>query len=621
MERTAERDRHAWLAERFDEAQRIAHVGSWEWEVASNLVTWSDEMYRIYGLTEATFRRTYESFLDRVVPDDRERTKQVVQKALESGTPFVYDHRIRRGDGVERVLHTRGDAIRDPTGQVIRLCGACWDVTELREATREREAYVSLLEATLESTADGLLVISRAGDVVAHNKRLLELWRISDLDLLHMKFEQVLDAVDGQLSNAEACRSRVRALAEHPEAESCDVLLFNDGRIFERYSRPQRIGGECVGRVYSYRDVTQRERLLRRALFLSEVSRLLAAGQVEQALVEATPLALTLLGDGYVVELLREDATWQRLVDDGDGGDVDVPRDGLDGDAAIRPFGEGSVIVVPLRARGDVLGRMLFVSRRRPHDQEELSTAREFGRRAQVALDNERLHARTQEALGARDEFFAVAAHEIRGPVTALHLAVQSLGAASPANAERLREIVQHEDRRLTRLVDLLMDVAAIRSGRMPVHAESVDLVELVAAAIERHRAESARKGSTVTMEAPARLVGMFDPMRIDQLLTNLLSNAIRFGRGRPIVVSLGESGGEVWLAVRDQGIGIEAEALARIFDPFERAVPPRHYGGLGLGLYIVSRLVRAMNGSVAVESSPGAGAVFTVRLPLRTTS
>ena len=135
---------------RLREAQRIAHVGSWEWDVASNHVEWTDEMYNIYGLARGDLVGSYESFLERVLPEDREHTRTVVFDAFRSHAPFVYDHRVARPDGSVRMLHTRGAVFTDAAGKVSRMAGACWDVTDLWQRTQERERAFSLLRATLK---------------------------------------------------------------------------------------------------------------------------------------------------------------------------------------------------------------------------------------------------------------------------------------------------------------------------------------------------------------------------------------------------------------------------------------------------------------------------------------
>jgi PAS domain-containing protein len=167
----------------------VAHIGSFEWDMASNVVTWSDELYRIYGVEPGQFDGTYEAFMERVHPDDLERTKGTIFDASRTASPFVYEHRIVRSDDRVRILHTRGDFVEGENGQPIRMAGCCWDVTELRETMNHLERTRSLLEATIEATADGLLVVDRKGAVTAHNQRFLSLWHVPQ-DLMQQKDDQ-----------------------------------------------------------------------------------------------------------------------------------------------------------------------------------------------------------------------------------------------------------------------------------------------------------------------------------------------------------------------------------------------------------------------------------------------
>lgn len=146
---------------RLAEAQRVAHVGSWEWDLGKNRVTWSEELYRIYAVDRGKHVPTYETFLSSVHEEDRVHTRAVLAKALENASPFVYDHRILRPDGTVRMLHTRGQVIADGAGQPSRVVGSCWDITERWEATRRAEAARHNLESVLERVSDGFVAMDR----------------------------------------------------------------------------------------------------------------------------------------------------------------------------------------------------------------------------------------------------------------------------------------------------------------------------------------------------------------------------------------------------------------------------------------------------------------------------
>jgi signal transduction histidine kinase len=176
-------------------------------------------------------------------------------------------------------------------------------------------------------------------------------------------------------------------------------------------------------------------------------------------------------------------------------------------------------------------------------------------------------------------------------------------------------QTVAHADR-LQQLIDRLLDVSHIASRRIVLDREDVDLAEVWRAVIARHGAEAERARSSVSLTATGRAVGRWDRARIEQVLTSLLGNALKYGAGKPVRVSVHGEDGAVTTTVRDEGIGIDLSAQSRIFGRFERAMSLRNYGGFGLGLWIVRELVEAHGGAVLFESQPGRGCTFRVELP-----
>jgi PAS domain S-box-containing protein len=621
-ERRAAEARVALNEARLSEAQRTAHVGSFEWEIGSNLVTWTDELHRIYGIEPGQFGGTVEAFLARVYPEDLELTLRVVGEAYRSEGPFTYDHRIVRGDGSVRSLHTRGNVFKDSEGRPVRLAGSCWDVTELTEATKSRERLLSLIQATIEATTDGTLVVDRDRKVVLRNRRFLELWRIPPELADCQEDMRLLGSVRGQLESPDEFIREVEAIYARPETESTGQIRCLDGRIFERYSVPQRIGDAVVGRVWSFRDVSERERLLHSALFLSDASRLLASLEVEQALDGVARIAVPYMGEGCAIDVFG--ATGPRRL-------VAISRDPktpmspelhptvLAGQSLVYQVGTISYLGVPLLMKDSLEGAITFcAAAHRRYQPSDVEVAEELARRAALALENARLYRRAQEALRARDEFLSVAAHELRGPVTAIHLAAQSIrqGKVRPESLSHMLAIVEREDRRLSQFVDELLDVGRIGEGRLQLRYEAVSLGEVVRDVARRLDLDLVRSRSSLSVIAEENIVGQWDRFRLEQVVNNLLSNAIKFGLGRPIEIVTRMHSGRALLMVKDRGIGIAPDVLARLFKPFERGVSERHYGGLGLGLHIVKTIVEAMRGTVKVESGPETGTVFTVELP-----
>jgi signal transduction histidine kinase len=228
-------------------------------------------------------------------------------------------------------------------------------------------------------------------------------------------------------------------------------------------------------------------------------------------------------------------------------------------------------------------------------------------------------HAEARRAVQVRDDFLAIASHELRTPLTPLRLQLDGLVRAFDGDA-RLKDRLERAARqteRLARLTDDLLDVSRMAAGRLDLDVERFDAAPLIAEALELYREDAVRAGSTLTFERPDPIWVVWDRARAVQAVSAMLSNAIRYGEGKPIVVTLRRDEGHVELTVLDHGVGIEPGAQARIFERFERAASARAYGGLGLGLYVAREIAQAHGGEVSVTSTPARGSSFTLRLPV----
>jgi two-component system, OmpR family, sensor kinase len=238
------------------------------------------------------------------------------------------------------------------------------------------------------------------------------------------------------------------------------------------------------------------------------------------------------------------------------------------------------------------------------------------------AAAKDRLIEELREAVTARDDFLAVAAHELKNPLTPIMLSLELVRMAeksgnrsqSSAELDRLERLIKHFASR----THMLLEVAQISSKKLQLEAAELNLSELVADVVNDYNLLIVRSGSVMISSIQNEIVGLFDRMAVSRIVENLLTNAVKYGRGRPIELTLTAASGIAQIIVRDNGIGIADGDTERIFNRFERAVSRDTHSGFGVGLWLVRNLAESMDGSITVIGESGVGSTFTVNLPIK---
>jgi PAS domain S-box-containing protein len=302
----------------------------------------------------------------------------------------------------------------------------------------------------------------------------------------------------------------------------------------------------------------------------------------------------------------------------------------IDNDRCIQVFQElraERCLTFPLIAREKFMGSIVFMMNPgREHSNEKDKAAAEVASLASLALENIFLYAESQERVKEREAFISIASHELKTPLTSLKMHLElidhylSRGQIQGNLSNTLGKVLSTangEIERFSKLIQVLLDASRAGAGKLVLFREPTNISNLVENTLSRFQKELEAVGCSLVKIIHHGIEGFWDKIRIEQIVANLISNAMKFGAGKPIEVKLWkDQSGQVLLSVKDHGIGISKENQNKIFQRFERAVSDRSYSGLGLGLYITYELVRAHQGTITVESTLGKGATFTVRLP-----
>jgi PAS domain S-box-containing protein len=602
------------------EAHALARIGHWEADMVGGEVRWSEETYRIFGRAPADFTPSLDSFHAAVHPDDLDMLRESERATAASGS---YDnvHRIVRPDGTVRYVHDLGRAERDASGRIVRLTGTVQDITERRSielALAERER---LLSAILKTTHQGFWFIDTEGRTTEVNPAMCT---ILDRPREEILGRNIMDFVDAR--NAEIFRrqleQRRQGLANPYEIALCRP----DGTLAACINTPTPLHdqhGNRIGSVGLFTDITEikqtgdRLALFRRIFDASNQCIGIADGQGRlfyQNLAHAQTVGYSdeeIAGHPFSMFLpadMAESLTTQVYAALAEGrnwaGHLPIRR--KDGSIFTSVSNIGFV--------KDEEGQIQYIFNIYSDFSEELE------RRNELALAKES----AERANQAKSDFLSSMSHELRTPMNAIIGFAQMLEYDESLTGDQLDNVqeILKGGRHLLELINEVLDLAKIESGRIDLSIEAVDLTNLIEDCRQLIQPLATQRGIAMALAAMPGAAARADRVRLKQVLLNLLSNAVKYNReGGDIRLDVRPAAGaRLRIEVADTGTGIPPERIEEIFQPFNRLdAEYSEIEGTGIGLTITLRLVEMMGGTVGVDSEVGKGSTFWIDLPQET--
>ena len=658
--------------ERLQLAQRAANVGTWEWNLKTDEVVWSEGIYALLGLEQESNWPDLKRWFEFIHPDDRAGARASVERLVAAGgVDFYHEFRVVRADGAVRWLASKGQLMRGADGAAERLIGVNLDITERKQA----EESLQLHSRVLESMAEGVSVADEQGIILYTNPAEDAIFGYGRGELVGQPVtvqntyppeenERVVAEVveqlrtrgvwQGEFSNRKKDGTAFTTYARISALDLGDkkywVCVQED--ITERKAR-ERERAELLARERAARAAAEdaASRIARLQTITAGLTETLTREQVVEVICEQVMKALGANGcalvapspDGRELQVLRATGyppelveRWRRFPVEADAplteairtGKPFIAETGAERDAryprmreSLRELGPGALIAVPLVAQGRAVGGLglTFAGDKRFDAAERAFLLALAGQCAQ-ALERARLYeaernarAQAEVANRAKDEFLATVSHELRTPLTAI-LGWSKMMRGGQLNEElaaRAVEVIERNANAQAQLIEDLLDITRIIAGRLRLDVQDVELVPVIEAAVESVRLAAEAKGVRLqTVLDPRAGPVSGDAARLQQVIWNLLSNAIKFTpRGGRVQVRLARAGSHVELTVSDTGIGISPDFLPYVFERFRQADPTTTRVYGGLGLGLaIARHLVELHGGAIEAASPGGG-------------
>lgn len=591
-------------------------------------------------------------------PDHIEKILLFLEEAWKKPEPWELTFPLRGKNGEWNWFLTRAVPIKNEMGEIIRWFGTNTDITKEIKIQEELAFQSQVTKAITDNATSSLFMMDNNGYPTFMNPAAEELtgYKIEEIKDKPLHYAIHYKKPDGSFYPMEECPiDNAQVTLEHVHNHE-EIFVDKKGRMFPvSFSvAPLIKEGEIIGSVLEFRDITSEKRRQSQLSELARLSLLLNSGisledkfkivtQKSQDIMSAKFTSLSVIYDQTNRQIQHTFSGTSTNMDIHEIEDSIEKSEGyrnvLKNNSAFRKgrdnqsqdlFNRGCIAIPLISSDGRNIG-VIQISDKIDGNftNEDESILTQLAQIASSAIENTQLLQRETNAVKARDEFLSIASHELKTPLTSLSLNAQIMKKLIQKNdskvfaPEKIKFFIDQTDKqtkRLNRLVEDILDISRIRTGKLKIEKNAMSLKDLLTDL--KHRFDEQfqiQTGSELSLEINDEIHGEWDRMRLEQVMNNLLTNALRYGKNRPVGIKARKTKTKVRIEVRDEGIGIAPENREKIFDRFERAgISANEISGLGLGLFITRQIVLAHGGKIWVEENADQGSTFVVQLPLK---
>ena len=567
--------------------------------------------------------------------------------------PFLYDPTSIGLPGRARWAGGIIYPLKNARGEVQEVVIIHQDMTEQRNAEDGKEKLYFQLEAILRQMPAGIMVADLNGKISLYNSQMMNL--IGDpAHAFHTFHKPLMSSLQCEVLNSHEIKLQ--------KIGQFQIVSTSSGPIHDP-------DGKITASVLIATEITKQKRIESNQNFLTRIKSLLISTiDYDKVLNQLSDAVIPYLADGCIIDVV-DGESFKRLITkhidpeieelmnemikkyplksgaplpsmraietgqsqfyrEADTSVIASSTYNEDHMNMVLKIGSRSHMTFPLQVRGKVMGAINFIVTKKDRslfDDIDFELGKNIARHTSLVIDNARLFKDAKSAVELRDDFISMASHELRTPMTSINLQIdvlRSLVDSIESQPEitsimyKFLESTRNQLNRLTRLVDDMLDISRISTGKLKLAFRTTNIKLIIEDVLARFEEQTKASNIEVKFFCDTDIFCLADGERLDQVITNFMTNAIRYGKKKPIHVYLLENESTITIKVQDFGRGVMKEDQERIFNRFERAHTSEDVSGLGLGLYINKQIVDEHNGNISIESEPGKGATFIVELP-----